>query len=349
LKQLPIHKNNFDLLRLLGAVLVIYSHSYDIIGKPDQEIINHLTNRTFEGSGIGLSIFFFISGYFITQSAVLSTNFFLFVKKRVYRIYPALIVLVFLSVFIAGPIFTTLSIRDYFSENSTWLYLYTATGMRIRMYLPGVFTTYPFGNTFNASLWSIALEIQLYISISIFLLAGILKNKKVYVYISLSIVVVCLMELTFNNNLSFQWMRYLSLITLFYLGSFIYSSSLNNKHIGLIFLFSFIIYLFARAVIPSSNTASLLLIILGLSTYFIGFTKTIKIPLHDDISYGLYIYAFPIQQLVFKLSGFNRSIIVNLLGTFILLIPIAYISWYFIEKPFLILKNKSLCSSNGHN
>lgn len=338
--SLTLHKNNFTFLRLLGAVLVIFTHTYDVTGNSVREPVGYLTNGIIEVSGIGLCIFFFISGYFITQSAIITERTSLFVKKRILRIYPALIVLIMISVFIAGPLLTSLSIRQYFLNNTTWLYLFTATGLRIRMNLPGVFTEFFFVKSFNALLWSIALEIQLYISVIFFLLTGILKNRRIFSIICLSIVISCFLILAFKSNLSFVWMRFLNLASLFYLGSFIYTSAINKKLLIKILLSSILLYFLALKFAPTLfNSIFLLLLITGISVHLTGFTKKINIALKADISYGLYILAFPIQQIVFKLSGFSSSIIVNLLGTTILLVPIAFASWYLIEKPFIALKH----------
>ena len=136
----PSHKNNYNLLRLIGAILVIVSHSFDLVQSEYLEPIAYFSKDKLECSGVGLTIFFFISGYFVTGSAVMSNSKSEFILKRIRRIYPALIGFVLISVFIAGPLLTILPLNVYYSENDTWQYLYTATGLKIRMNLPGVFS-----------------------------------------------------------------------------------------------------------------------------------------------------------------------------------------------------------------
>jgi peptidoglycan/LPS O-acetylase OafA/YrhL len=104
-----IHNNNFNFLRLVGAALVIFSHCYYVTGKSMTEPVNLIMGGRLEASGFGLCIFFFISGFFVTKSACNTKSISLFVRKRIFRIYPALILVVFLSVFILGPFFTNLS------------------------------------------------------------------------------------------------------------------------------------------------------------------------------------------------------------------------------------------------
>jgi peptidoglycan/LPS O-acetylase OafA/YrhL len=163
-----LNKNNFNFLRLAGACLVIFSHCYDIIGKSGSEPIENFLQSKLAASGIGLCIFFFISGYFVSKSAVETKGVFYFLKKRIYRIYPALIIIVLLTVFVLGPIFSTLKISAYFLQPDTWKYLYTISGIRIRAILPGVFTgEHFFSNGVNASIWTISWEIILYIFLAL--------------------------------------------------------------------------------------------------------------------------------------------------------------------------------------
>ncbi len=133
------HRNNFNFLRIFAAVLVAVTHSYAITGHAETEFLHRLTNGNFYLSSIGLYIFFFTSGYLVSLSAANSKSALIFLKKRILRIYPALIVVVIISVFIAGPLLTKFSLRQYFTDADTWKYLWTSSGFKIRFRLPGVF------------------------------------------------------------------------------------------------------------------------------------------------------------------------------------------------------------------
>lgn len=335
IKTTPIHQNNFNFLRLIGALLVIISHSFDITGKSNSDPLFQLTGKL-QSSGIGLTIFFFISGYFVTASANNTAGIGRFIIKRVMRIYPALIVLVFISVFFAGPLLSTLATYQYFQEKDSWVYLFTTTGLRIRMNLPGVFSSPNFQiKAFNASLWTIALEIQLYISITLALWFGIVRNKKLFSTICLIIIFVCFGIVAFNQNISFNSARHLSLIGLFYLGGVVYTASFTKKIIQIVMLLSaslFVMFTFFK--ILGFDPFILCLLSISMLTYCVGFTKGFKIQLTTDISYGLYIYAFPIQQTIFMFSGITDSWILAL-SSIVFTLPLAFASWHLIEKKFI--------------
>ncbi len=320
---------------------MIISHSYAILNKSSIEPLSKITNGKLELSGVGLTIFFFISGYFVTKSARDSVNIQQFVKKRIFRIYPALIVLVIVSVFFAGPLLSTFSIQQYFSSKESWLYLFTASGLRIRMNLPGVFSSsHFFIDAFNASLWTVALEIKLYFSLGILLGLGIFKSKKLSIVICLLVIFVCFITVAFNQELSFNLKRHLNLIGIFYLGAFTYSASLSNRAVQSIFLASFIFFvIFSVFNIQQFNPFPLCLVSMCMLVFFTGFTKKVQVHLNTDISYGLYIYAFPVQQTIFMFSD-NNSPLFFLLKSLALTLPFAIASWYCIEKKFIKLKYK---------
>lgn len=331
------HKNNFNFLRLSGALLVIFSHSFDITGKEDIEPVKNLLRGQTAASGIGLTIFFFISGYFITKSAYVTKNALQFIQKRFFRIYPALLLTVLLTVFVIGPIFTRFTLSQYFTTTDTWKYLYTATGIRIRHVLPGVFTEQSFFiNGVNASLWTISLEIMLYISIIFFYILHI--SKRGMALIAGSVIIICTVLTSANIITDFFYIKYINLSGIFFLGSFFYSSSLNKKQELLLLLLTITIYILLLSF--EMNAGFLFFLIIGIVTYFLGNSNTLKIYLNNDISYGTYLFAFPIQQAIFRMTNFNTSIILLLIFSLSIIIPAAFLSWLFIEKPCILMNKK---------
>ncbi|MES2431795.1 MAG: acyltransferase [Bacteroidota bacterium] len=332
-----MHNNNFNFLRLLGALLVIFSHSFYITGQDIFEPINLITRKQFEGSAFGLCIFFFISGFFVTKSGFNSSSILSFLKKRILRIYPALIIVVLLSVFIAGPALTTLSIKTYFLHADTWKYLTTISGFRIRMDLPGVFNEAAYHlHNFNVSLWTIALELCLYVSLACLLI--ILKNKKIFTVATLIIVLSIFVILALKTTE--QYVISLNLTAVFYLGAFVASSELNKKQVLLSFFTVTTTYIILKTIKTPINPAFLLLPVLAFPIYLIGFFDKIKLRFNTDISYGLYIFAFPIGQIIYKILGYTSSSYTIFFLTILVTIPIALASWFLIEKPCIQLKHK---------
>ena len=338
------HNNNFNLLRLLGALLVIISHCYYVTGKNNIEPVSLITGGKLETSAFGLCIFFFISGYFVCKSAFESENGFYFVRKRIARIYPALILVVLLTVFLIGPLFTQLRFKDYFSDGDTWKYLYTLTGFRIRTGLPGVFTEPgSFMPGVNGSLWTISLELMLYTTLTFFLLSGVIKNKKMFSAISLSLLLICILTVSVFTSLDFFYVKYFYLSGIFFLGSFVYSSSPSKKTVKIILLSIILLYAVLYIANPTFIRFDfLLLILIALAAYLAGFYKGFVINLNNDISYGLYILAYPIQQIIFRMTGYNQSIATQLLLTLIVAIPLAFLSWRLIEKPAINFNRRNM-------
>ena len=129
-------RNNFNLIRLLAAWLVIYGHAWAITGSAGGDLVTRLTQFKFAG-GVAVDVFFFISGFLIAASLERNdTRGYL--ASRALRILPALIVCVSLSVFVLGPLLT--SSADYWRDPRTWDYLWAnGTLWSSRYDLPGVF------------------------------------------------------------------------------------------------------------------------------------------------------------------------------------------------------------------
>src|SRR5688572_1487341 len=153
------HDNNFNLIRLVAAWLVIYGHSYPVTATSGPDVLQQLVQIKFAG-GIAVDVFFVISGFLIAASLERNrlTH---YLAARALRIFPAQIVCVLLCVFVLGPLLTT--VADYWSSPQTWKYLWkNITLGRTQYFLPGVFEALP-SKAVNGSLWSLPIEFRLYL------------------------------------------------------------------------------------------------------------------------------------------------------------------------------------------
>ena len=153
-------KNSFDLLRLFAASLVLYSLQHVLLGMPEPQFFGL---NSFGGAGV--AVFFFLSGLLVWSSWMRDPSLSRFFMRRSLRIFPGLWLVVILSVFVVGPLLSTLQPIDYFGAGQTHGYLSTAV-LVVRHGLPGVFAGNPYPYAFNGSLWTLPVEFFCYVSVA---------------------------------------------------------------------------------------------------------------------------------------------------------------------------------------
>lgn len=132
-----MRNNNFDILHLLCALLVIVSHSYAMVGLHDNEPLLRMTHLMI-ASDIGLCGFFTISGYFILTSLMTSKNILSYLGKRCLRIFPALAVCL-VGVVAACSFFYTVD-GCYWGQKETYSFIWRNLLLfPIQRDIPGVY------------------------------------------------------------------------------------------------------------------------------------------------------------------------------------------------------------------
>lgn len=335
-KELTINRsNNFNFLRLFAALLVIYSHSFPLSGSNSLETFNLLTG-SFTFGKLGVAIFFVISGYLITISWNRESNLIIFTWKRLLRIYPGLITSVLFSTFVVGSIATSLTFSDYISTIS-YLQIVKGTILMYQPFLPGVFTDNLYANAVNGSLWTLCWEARMYMLTAVFGLTGMFTNRW-------KIVIITFLVVIYNHvNFSLPLIRFFVgeyVVTYYLIGTLfaIYNIIYNKKILLILFLIWIMSFKTILLSISSIIFIPYLTLYLSLKTKFV-FKKIME---YGDFSYGLYIYAFPIQQYIVHLFQNEISpmklFFISFPATFIL----AYISWNIIEKKALMYKNSCI-------
>ncbi len=335
--------NNFDLLRMLAAVCITFTHSYNLIGLNNEEPLMKASSGRYDFSFIGLCIFFSISGYLIAKSACTSTSILNYCWKRFLRIQPLLILVCVLTIFVLGPLFTSLSSKDYFTNISTWTYwrnIFPATGVQFT--LPGVFTTNIVESSVNGSLWTLVVEERLYILVSVLFF---LKPARKWFFI-LPLIALNIVFFVSHFIPEFHSLAYFTGVHVFYALVFLNASAyylfqINfKKNAGSLFLLMAMIAMAACVSFPALHYLAVFVapfLVISLANIK-GFTN--KAGKWGDFTYGIYIFSFPVQQLFIYSSGNTITASVLFLKTMALVVPLAVISWHFFEKKFLALKNK---------
>lgn len=325
--------NNFDIIRFIAASLVIFSHSYPItLGNNESEPLYIISNEQITLGTLGVFIFFSISGFLITKSYDKNKNIFSFIKNRLLRIFPGLFVVIMLSIFILGPIVTNLSTREYFKDFDAYNYLLSIFLYPMQYDLPGVFLDNPHASAVNGSLWSLPIEFTFYFVILFLGVAKLLKRKLILGLFVFSLVLPYL-NIPVGEN-------YIDLFRFFIAGSFVY---LYREKIPLDWRLAIVslILIFISLLYGQFNTVFAIC-----GTYLIfycSFNQNIKLynfSKHGDASYGMYIYAFPVQQLIVYYFEYMPPL-QNFLIAFPITAFLAYCSWHWIEKPSMKLKNKN--------
>lgn len=323
-------RNNFNLMRLIAAWLVIYSHSWAITGSAGADAIGALT-QTKSGGALAVDVFFLISGFLVAASFQRNTLR-EFVLARALRIYPALIVCVLLSVCVLGPLLTTAP--DYWSDAKTWRYLWANASLwRAQFWLPGVFDTLP-RTAVNGSLWTLPIEGHLYVALTIAGLAGMLAPKRYLPAWALAITAAC----------AFAYLRAPlpeHLVNLLWVTTFFITGTLcwiYRQYIRLS-IWPLLALLVAAAVLRGTWWFAVVYVpLLTYATFYIALVPKLPVIAKTDLSYGLYLYGWPVQQLVL-LAG-ATTVLTNTLAATLVALVCAALSWFLIERPALRWKRR---------
>jgi peptidoglycan/LPS O-acetylase OafA/YrhL len=334
-----LRKNNFDLIRLVCALFVVFCHSYRI-GFDEDDPLQYISNDSLSFSYLGVSSFFVISGYLITQSFVSDKKPMHFFVKRCLRIFPGLAVCLVFSVFLAGPVVTDLPIGEYFGQPDTYTYFLNITLFKQQAYLPGVFG----GNVVNGSLWTLPYEFYFYF---IILILGVLGMLHRYILAS---VFILMMGILIKLGPNIEWYEYSHWIVgfqiistffvflMYFLSGSLYYLFFQGKSIPWWISLLCVLFFYVTRDTHLSNAGSVLLI--PSLVFAIAFIpgKLNSFGKRGDFSYGVYIYGWPVQATLAALIGsFGHPLLFFAISATAVLIP-AYLSWTYIEKPALSLK-----------
>lgn len=323
--------NNLDLIRLLASISVIIYHSFAF--NPQWGIIDPIKN-TFgyvTTGGLAVKIFFFISGILVTNSLITRNSAYHFIVSRLFRIFPGLLFVLFVSSFFIGPILSTIPLRDYLLSGDVYSYFLNNIILDTRYFLPGVLEGNKYG--VNGSLWTIRYEVIAYIVLLFSFLIGFNKNKLIS---SLICVLIIIEPVTPFKGYLFASSEYNAIYLLapcFALGSLI---AINKERYKSTVLVPISLFFFQFLISDEALKALLICFSLCLFSFHIAsldFTKKIK--LNSDISYGVYLWGFPLQQIYSQY--FDFSFIVNITLSLVTTMIIALISWRLIEKPSIEL------------
>lgn len=301
--------NNLDLFRLVFAVLVVWSHSFALwYGTEDSEWLSVVMGGEYNSGNVAVLGFFAISGFLITMSWEKRPSAAQFWRKRIGRIYPGYLVAITICSIVIVPLYSSRSFGDLSASDMVGL----LSNLLLKNY---IITSDAFGGgAVNGSLWSIRYEFLCYIGVAALGVAGALRHRVAYPAIALAVMAVRVwLDLTGRRPSSgmltpligyaYFWF---SVLPPFMIGGAIYLYRDRLPRSGLaLAVATALVVLVANSPIAQPYrdvlTRTMFPPVFCYGIFYVAFDR--RLPVIDanrfgDLSYGCYLYAFPIQQML---------------------------------------------------
>ncbi len=339
----------FDVLRWGLALLIFYGHCKWLAGSGaisiPVEAGASMAERGWEGWRRPLQVslvpmFFALSGFLVTASALRVREVADFLTLRALRIFPALTVEVMLSALVLGPLLTALVLGDYFAHWSFWRYFGNIVGF-VSFDLPGVFNENKTTNIVNANLWTLPAEFYCYLVSAALMATGQMLDRAAF---TRAFAIVTIMAIIASIGLGFGLTPTTAstplLVYYFFGGCLFYhwrhEIPRDPRLLAMAAVLSYALLYWQATTFLAPLFVVYAVVYVGLfhHDWISGLRKY-------DYSYGIYLYGFPITQAVLALApsfhGHGKSLaVVAGLATLVF----AAMSWHWIEKPMLALKSR---------
>lgn len=329
----------FDALRIALSLVIVTYHS--LLLAPDRSGFDFISGNFYQFIIALVPMFFCLSGFLVTGSALRTRSVRVFLTYRGLRIFPALAVEVTLCALLLGPFMTSLPLTEYFTTKQFFSYFGNIIGV-VRMELPGVFLDNSLPKIVNGSLWTLQPEFYCYL-----IMAALMASSLVYRRAWYSWTFVAATALLTASNALYGYGN---------------PGDLFPPNVIIYYFFAGIAAYHWRAWIPAHPMlfalalamASLMLSRQGLvylaaipvtyCTVYAGMLRLPRIPLlqNGDYSYGIYLLHFPILQSLSHLFPLLHAWWMLLLLAVPLVIALSALSWHWIEKPSIQLKKRIL-------
>jgi peptidoglycan/LPS O-acetylase OafA/YrhL len=330
-------KNSLNFLRLVFALLVVVGHAATL-GGYSWEL--WLIRSPFQD--IAVNGFFAISGYLITGSA-LRSNTVRYLWQRILRIFPGYWVCLLVTALgfgIVGWIHGHTNLNGYFGgHNGAVQYVIGNADLRVDHYsINGSPNPVPYRGVWNGSIWTLEFEFCCYLMVGALALVRMLRRRLLIV--ALFLVSWALEALHFALPAHFSHGDLLRFVPIFLAGALVhlYKDKLPDSTV---LLAAFLAFLVVGCAV-SADGGNLAGPLFAYPCIWAGAHLPFeRVGAKNDLSYGIYIYAFPISQLL-ALWSVNRwgavpYVILIIAATFVF----AWVSWTLVEKQALKVKRWS--------
>ena len=322
--------NSLGAVRLVLAALVILAHSWTIGGYGDS---------MFRWIGANsVNAFFALSGFLIAGSR-LRNDFGPYLLRRAQRIFPGFWVCLVLIAFAFAPIGGMISGTGW-DPGEAFGYVRDNASLVINSRNVGdTLAGSPEGANWNRSLWSLMHEFIAYLLCGALLgIAWVRRNLALAAAVAVVALPVAAVTVPDFDGPAHMINDGLRLLSFYSAGVLAYAlrDRLRPSHVlaGAAAVFVLAAGFSSETVLYTLTPVPLTYLLLH-----IGATWRTRIAAEEDVSFGLYIYGYPVQQ-VLGMAGLGTLLpvwgfaLVSLALTF----PLARFSWRFIEKPAMQLR-----------
>ena len=327
--------NIFNMLRLVLASSVIFSHAFILNGNvdPSEAVLPFAVSR------LAVLLFFTLSGFLVTNS-LLHRGVGQYVLARCLRLLPGLWVMLLVTSVIACAAFGTYPFADMLLDPSAWKYISMNALLIGRSYgIDGVFPANPLAGVMNGSLWTIPREVQCYIVLGLVGATGLLAKRQ---FVLLAFIAGVIVDLLVPRDAVAILTDLRPLVISFFAGVALYIWR-DKVYLSWPLAAGALVLL---ALIPVGPTK---LVAAQLTFAYVVLVLAIMVPQSwkrisarmPDYSFGIYIYAFPVQQAMIA-TGIGAAPYANIASTLAVVLPLAALSWHIVEKPALALKDRAI-------
>ena len=308
-----VHQNNFEIIRLTLASLVVVLHCYDLTGTHYTDYLADWTAGQITLPYVIIRGFVIMSGYLVLKSLQRSSSAKQYLWRRFLRIYPPLIVALILCALVAGPFLSSLPVADYYRHPDTWLYM--VYSLRVFMVkhtecLPGVFSNNPATYAVNGSLWTIWVEEVLYIALlGLFFIRKRTKLLRIVLcltWLVLLVVYQLAVSRWSNQSIPFsrsvQWDYFADLLVYFCSGCLMTLYSWKDQRHNRIILAIALVFTCISCALHMYQPLGYLLYPVVMVAFGSDCIPFLLKPFRwGNPSYGLYIYSYPLQQALIQM------------------------------------------------
>lgn len=329
-------RNNFDFVRFVAATAVLYSHCFAVTGFGGDEPLVRWTRGEFTFGGVAVRVFFVISGYLVTTSWIRKPKIAAFVSARCLRIFPALAVALAYCVLI-GALTTTLPLMDYLVHPDTLRYYWHNLTLQTEFFLPGVFEHNPAPRAVNGSLWSLYYELRAYLVVLALGAVGLMRRHWLGVFAWLAATsLIFLYRDAWGIAADNDWPVVNAFIC--FVGGAVTALLPDLLRWSGCAALAALVALPLSLGTPASN-AAMDLFLISATLWFAHrpLPAISQFGRYGDFSYGIFIYAFPTQQLI-AWSGAVTTPYAMLALAFPTTLLLAMFSWHWVERPCRDLK-----------